>query len=197
MINGCTIIIFTHVSFTLIWQGKPELFSRTCDQTHSWQTRLCSRVRANKFISAFFITPNQARYLVDLYANTARKVQVKVCLPLKCVRRNKQYLSQRSISCACCLPACTSEMLVGARLCQEPAAPLASELGQRSTQSDALRQCGKVQTVTEGNTHADVHVWRRMLQEDTDSRTSGESQQTSAAAAPPFCCSLMRRQDDY
>lgn len=162
---------------------------------HSWQTRPCSRVRESKFISAFFITPNQAWYLV--YVNSARKVQAKICLPLKCVRRNKQYVSHRSISCACCLPArldladrhCDetkwkTEMVVGARLCQEPAASLASELGQWSTQSDALRQCRKFQTDTEGNTRRrwrlEAHVTgRHRLQ------TSGESQQTSAAVAPP------------
>lgn len=76
-------------------------------------------------------------------------------------------------------------MVVGARLCQEPAASLASELGQWSTQSDALRQCRKFQTDTEGNTHADVHVWKRMLQEDTDSRPQGNPSKHLQQLAPP------------
>lgn len=82
-------------------------------------------------------------------------------------------------------------MVVGARLCQEPAASLASELGQWSTQSDALRQCRKFQTDTEGNTHADVHVWKAHVTGRHRLQTSGESQQTSAAAAPPLLLLLL------
>lgn len=78
--------------------------------------------------------------------NTARRVQAKIRLPLKCVRKNKQSVSQRSISCDCCLPASLDLMdrhcagtkwktdaRVGAHLYQEPGASLTLELGQWNT----------------------------------------------------------------
>lgn len=82
---------------------------------------------------------------------------------------------------------------------------LTLEVGQWSTQSDAMRQCRKFQytQIYSSIAYTHMHTWCKLQEtdtyksSDTDSGPQGISTKHMEQPVPLLLCSLMRHRDDY